>query len=504
MRDRNTETRNAPAARQPNVLFLMTDQQRADTLDPAGMCQTPHLSDLAASGTRFSRCYAANPICSPSRASLLTGLLPHNHGMVDCTHTVEPYRASLKPDLRFWSRDFRDAGYSTGYYGKWHVERSNDLASFGFEHFELPRAFMQTPQGYSREDHPNFLAHRKSLGLGARRSGLTGSRYVRQKGYRDMLLYGVTDEPTEGTQEHYIFSRGIDFLHEAASEPHRPWMLFLSTEAPHDPYVAPREHYERYDPATIPRPESFDDSLRHRPGIYRRLQNVWSDLAWEDFAEATACYYALCSLIDDQVGRILTTLRHLGQLDDTIVVFTSDHGDLMGAHRLMLKGVPAFEEVYRVPLVMSGPGIPAGQHVDRVTSLLDVAPSLTQLALDQAFDGDGRSLLPLLGGGGPWEEEAYAEMHGQRLFYTQRVLWRESFKYVFNGFDEDELYDLSNDPHELRNLVRDPELNGVLAEMNARLWDKVRETGDYNLGQAQDGMYRFMPVGPEYERELDP
>lgn len=501
MRDASTVARSAPAVRRPNVLFLMTDQQRADTLDPSGTCQTPHLSDLAASGTRFSRCYAANPICSPSRASLLTGLLPHSHGMVDCTHTVEPYRASLQPGLRFWSRDFRDAGYRTGYYGKWHVERSNDLAAFGFEHFELPRSFVQTSQGYSREDHPTFLEHRRGLGLEARRSSLTGSRYVRQKGYRDMLLYGVTDDPPEGTQEHYVFSRGIDFLHEAANEPDRPWMLFLSAEAPHDPYVAPREYYERYDPASIPRPASFDDPLGDRPGIYRRLQNVWSDLEWQDFAEATACYYALCSLIDDQVGRILATLRELGQLDHTIVVFTSDHGDLMGAHRLMLKGVPAFEEVYRVPLVMSGPGISAGQRVNEITSLLDVAPTLTQLALGQAVSGHGRSLVPLFDGAGRWENEAFAEMHGQRLFYTQRVLWHESFKYVFNGFDEDELYDLSNDRHELRNLAHDPAWNDVLEELNARLWRQVRRTGDYNLGQAQDGMYRFMPVGPEYEVE---
>ena len=177
---------------------------------------------------------------------------------------------------------------------------------------------------------------------------------VRQPGYKDFLLYGVTDQPVEETPEYQLYSQGIDFLHAAASEPDRPWALFLSSEAPHDPYVAPRSYYERYDPAALPRPASFDDDLAGRPAIYRRIQRVWQDLDWDDYARATACYYALCTLIDDQIGRVLAVLEELGQLDNTLIVFTSDHGDYMGAHRLMLKGMPAFEEVYRVPLIVPG------------------------------------------------------------------------------------------------------------------------------------------------------
>ena len=472
--------------RPPNLLFLMTDQQRADTLDPDAPCRLPHLRALAETGTTFGRCYAPNPICSPTRASLMTGLLPHSHGMVDCTHTVAPYRAELQPDLPFWSRTLQGAGYATGYYGKWHIERSDRLEDFGFAEYEL-------------NGSAGYRAHRRALGLDERQRRLARRVAVDQPGYPDFLLAAVADEPAEATPEHYLYSRGIDFIERAARDPARPWALFVSTLAPHDPYLAPREHYARCDPAAIPRPASFDDPLADRPGIYRRIQRVWRDLDWPACAEAIACYHAFCALVDDQVGRILAAVRAAGQERETLVVFTSDHGDYLGAHRLFLKGVPAFEEAYKVPLILRGPGIAAGRRVERIVSLLDLAPTIVGLTVGGAFPGHGRALLPLLAPAGeaaPWTDEAFAECHGQRFFYTQRTLWRDQFKYVFNGFDEDELYDLAADPHELRNLARDPAHAAVARELAARMWAIIRETDDYNMHQAHYGMFRFAPVGP--------
>ena len=479
--------------RQPNLLFLMTDQQRADTIEPSTLCQMPHLAQLASNGTRFERCYVPNPICSPTRASLMTGLLPHSHGMVDCPHTVEPYRATLKADLPFWSRNLKEAGYCTAYVGKWHIERTYRLENFGFDTYEVCDA------GYGKEDDAGYGAYLRQLGLDGKERRMQMQCTVRQKGYRDFLLYGVTNEPVEATQEYYLYSRGIEFLHQAARAPQRPWALFVSTQGPHDPYVVPCAYYERYDPADIPRPTSFEDDLADRPAIYRRIQWVWRELEWPEFAQATACYYAFCSLIDEQVGRVLATLRALGQEENTIVVFTSDHGDYMGAHRLMLKGIPAFEEIYRVPLIIKGPGIPAGRQVGQIVSLLDLAPTLVQLTTGGSFPCYGRSLLPLFQSEqAEWESEAFAECHGQRFFYTQRTLWRDNYKYIFNGFDEDELYDLAADPYEMRNLAHAPTFQPVLEAMAGRMWEIIRQTDDFNMYQAQYGMFRFAPVGPEW------
>ena len=302
----------------------------------------------------------------------MTGLLPHSHGMVDCTHTVEPYRADLKPGLPFWSRRLRDAGYRTGYFGKWHIERSNRLERFGFDDYELMESFEAAEVGCRRVPGTGYLARRRRLGLPESDRRWERKGMVRHPGYRDLLLHGVVDEPVEGTREHYVFSRGIDFLNGAARSD-QPWCLFLSTAGPHDPYVVPREYRRRYDARDLTRPPSFRDDLADRPAIYRRMQRVWEQMEWADFAEATACYYAFCSLIDDQIGQILRVLDETDQSENTLVLFLSDHGDYMGAHRLMLKGVPAFEEAYRVPLILKGPGVRPGREVPEIVSLLDVA-----------------------------------------------------------------------------------------------------------------------------------
>ncbi len=465
--------------RRPNLLFLMTDQQRADTVELQTACQTPNLDKLAAGGTQFQRCYTVNPICSPARASLMSGVLPHSHGMVDVTHAVPAYRARFDATLPVWPRQLQKAGYDTAYFGKWHVERSHRLENFGFDTYEVEQ-------------------YQQKLGLVEVEEGLIDRKVVRQKGYADFLFYGVSNEVVETLPEYRMYSDGIAFLEQAAANPDRPWALFLSTEAPHDPYVAPQRYYKRYTVDDISPPANFEDDLAGRPAIYDRIQSVWNDLTWEDFAQAITCYYANCTMVDEQIGRILEALDLLEMRENTVIVFTSDHGDYLAEHRLMLKGIPAFEGAYRVPLILSGPGIPTDRQVNKIVSLLDLVPTLVQLTTGDDFPGHGRSLLPLLQNKkSGWLSEAFAECHGQRFNYTQRVLWRNDYKYIFNGFDEDELYNLAADPHELHNLAGDPDQRIVLESMAARMWEIMRQTGDTSMVQAQYGMFRFAPVGPE-------
>ncbi|MEQ4204321.1 sulfatase-like hydrolase/transferase [Actinopolymorpha sp. B9G3] len=473
--------------RRPNVLVVMSDQQQAATVDPNGPCNTPQLDRLAARGARFTRCYTPSPVCSPARASFMTGLLPHQHGMVDVEHAVPAYRASLVDGVPMWSQRLMAAGYRLGYYGKWHLERSQDLGQFGFSR----------SAAYQAGPGPDYFAHRERLGLADRPVVAEPSRIVSQPGYRDLLLYGVTEEPVESTLEHYTVSHALEFLDEACAGS-EPWALMVSTKAPHEPYVVPRPYFDRYDPDQLELPASFDDDLADRPAIYRRQQSVWSDLSADDFRTATACYYASCSLVDSQVGRLLDRIESAGQLDHTIVVYTSDHGDLMGAHRLLLKGVPAFEEVYRVPLVVSWPAaVEGGQVIDDLVQSHDVAETLAQLS-GTGLGGHAVDLLPLLTGtGGPPRTTAVAELHGQRFSYTQRVIWENGFKYVFNAFDFDELYDLTADPTEQVNLAGDPAYADVVRRLTGRLWEIAYDTEDFTLTGAQDGTYRYLAVGPQ-------
>ncbi len=251
------------------------------------------------------------------------------------------------------------------------------------------------------------------------------------------------------------------------------------------------------------------------------MQRVWQDVSEDDAREATACYYANCSLIDDQIGRTVAALERLGQLNDTLVVFTSDHGDLLGAHGLWLKGVPAFEETYRVPLLLAGPGVTPGLRCQRPVSLLDVGATLTSLILDRSFPGHGRDLTPLLRASGsadppsqpidvtasfpadtttathPIVADAYAEFHGQRFAFTQRVVWQGHHKLVFNAFDDDELYDLESDPFEVTNLASRPEHLATLRRMTALMWRVARDSGDDTFIESHYGTLRFAAVGPE-------
>lgn len=458
----------------PNILFLISDQQQAATITDASQCRTPETDQLRRSGVTFTSARSVSPICSPARASLMTGLLPHNHGMVDNTHCVEEFRANLRSDRQTLPQQLKEHGYRLGYFGKWHVDRAGDPGAFGFEAFET-------------EHHTHTFTRT-----------LTSSLAVSQNGYNERTLYGVHEEGVEQTEEHFFCSEAIEFIRNVSSD--GPWCAFLSTNAPHDPYLAPKEIYDSYAPDEIELPDSFADPMDDKPNIYRRLKSVWSSLSPENYREIAACYYANCTMVDMEFGRILAELRQLNQSDNTIVVLLSDHGDLMGAHGLLCKGVPAFDEGYRVPLIISWPGhLEPGTTCETCCSTIDVAPTVLDLAgCDPMPSLDGESLVPLLAGDSEGvRRSVYAEFFGQRLSFTQRTVWKDGYKYVFNGFDYDELYDLNADPGEMINLADNPAYSERAEELAREMWLKAKASDDRSLLESEYFMYRFAPVGPE-------
>lgn len=503
----------------PNIIVLFTDQQQAATTHPDSPCRTPNLDEFSESGTRFDRCYAPNPICSPSRASFMTGVLPHVHGMINVTHGVEPYGAQFRSGLETWSERLSDAGYTNGYFGKWHVERTGALEEFGFDEYGILR---------SDEFQDAFRKYRNSIGLPPdpdRSSvGVSNPVVVEDEGYDDYILSGRIDEPPEGMADHFVYNRGLDFIRNAA-DADEPWSAVISTYAPHDPYLPPKKFRQQYNVEDITRPESFNDGFEDKPELYRRQREVWADLSWNDYAEAIASYYAYCSFLDWEVGRVVETLRETGQLDDTIVVYVSDHGDYAGAHGMFLKGVPPFEEAYRVPCLVRTPSdYPDSVVRNDIVQLQDLAPTLVELATGEAFPPTSRispenpharggenvadlegepsftatSLVSFLYDERPddYRNEAFAEFHGQDFGWTQRVYWSDDLKYVFNTFDRDELYDLTEDPHELTNAVEDPAYEDRKKALSERMWEIARETADYQISELHYGMHRFAPVGP--------
>lgn len=479
----------------PNILFLMADQMQARVLEQDHVCQTPCLDRLAAEGVRFTRAYTPNNICSPTRASIMTGLLPHNHGVLEVLYPQEPHMHVLRPDKEHFARRLSEAGYSTGYFGKWHIERTNDLKQFGW----------QVDGGLSSELHKNL--REEKMGDAPPLPSCDPAVYINEPvGYGPHLLCGVTDRAAEQRPLGLSTTLALRYLEEAV-EDEDPWCCFLSFQEPHDPFICERSFYERYAVLDIPPPLNANDSLEDRPALYRRAQGIWQQLSEEEKREARVCYFASITEVDAQFARVVDFLEKADKLDDTIVVVMSDHGDLLGAHGLFFKDISAFEEVFNVPFIVRGPGVRAGALCDGRVGLHDVCPTVLEWAgCAPLAAADSRSFAELLRkpelAGGEWSR-GYAEYYGNRYRLTQKVVWDGPWKFVFNGFDYDELYNLDADPLEMKNLALDPACREQLVKMTKLFWRYARETGDTSLVGTLYPALRLGAVGPLEEEWPD-
>ncbi len=472
----------------PNILFLMADQMQARVLNPDHVCQTPHLDRLAGAGVRFTRAYTPNNICSPTRASLMTGLMPHNHGVLEVLYPKVPDLHALRPDKVHWAECLVDAGYRTGYFGKWHIERDNALERFGWQ--------VNGARGGAL--YNAWVA--EVLDGKPLRPECDPAHYLQAPhGYGSHLLYGVTDRPAAERSMGLTTTLALRYLKEVA-QGDEPWCAFISLEEPHDPFVAGRAWYEHYAEQELLPPPNADDDLADRPGLYRRAQGIWRQLNEEHKRTARACYFASISEIDAQFGRVLDWLKETEQLDDTIIVMCADHGDLLGAHGLFFKDISAFEEVYQVPLIVRGPGIAQGAVCEGRVGLHDLCPTLLDLANCEPIAGtDARSFAGLLREPTEVADEwtrGYAEYFGNRHRLTQRVVWDGPWKFVFNGFDFDELYRLDEDPYEVKNLAPDPAYAAQVKKMTRLYWRYARDTGDTPLFETLYPALRLAAVGP--------
>jgi arylsulfatase A-like enzyme len=417
----------------------------------------------------------------------MTATYPSTHGMWDCTHTQRREWVNVADRLTYFSQRLAEAGYRNGYFGKWHVEQTNELGRFGWHEHD----------------------HRCG---GCRPAVIEGTEViVPRPGYRDYLLAaaGRAEEPFH----HPAFDKGIDFLRRHAAEcPGHPFCCFVSTAEPHDPYVPPKSFLDLYDVARIAPSPTLRDELAGKPEALRRMQGVWRGLSDDDWRFISAAYWATVSFLDAEIGRILDALKDSGFHDNTIVVVTADHGDMLGGHGLAAKGVAtSYEEVYNIPLLVRAPGFARGREdADHLVSLVDLAPTLLDLCGASPLpDPHGRSLRPVLDGSADpadWQD-AYAEFFGQRFVYTQRIVWHGPWKYVFSPGGIDELYHLPDDPHETRNLIAslapgapipaDFALRHVLHDLLRRMWRKMHAIGDHSLFNTHYATLRTAPLGPE-------
>ncbi len=484
------------AERQPNILFIITDQHRADHCGFMGndVVRTPNLDGLAARGTVFSSAWVANPVCMPNRSSIMTGRPPSAHGVIFNDRSLD-WQANT------FVRRFRAAGYRTALLGKSHLQHGmsrNAVAPIGAE----PAGFAPYPAGWDElEDFERYLDDRPddpddfygfdrielAIDHGARVTGHHLRWALERGGNREQLVVPMTaDSPGLDRSERwwqvyrapydpsfhsteFVTDRTVDFIGEASTQG-RPWLAVASFPDPHHPLCPPGAWFDRHRPADMELPSTIDDpmadGLPHLQRIRRFTateQRGWvSPFGADDHEmvrEAIAATYGMIEFVDDGVGRILAAVDEAGATDDTIVVFTSDHGDMMGDHGLMLKGWMPYRGIQQVPLVISGPGTAAGNRTPALACSMDLGPTLLDLAAVDGFDGmHGRSLAPVLADPSASvrdhvliEDDCPPALSAGRLPTRLRTLVTDRYRYTRSDHGGELLFDTVADPDELDN-----------------------------------------------------
>jgi arylsulfatase A-like enzyme len=481
--------------RPPNFVLFVTDQEQAAITAPGHPCETPAADRFASEAVRFTQARCPTAHCCPSRTTLLTGLMPSRHDVWNNVSNATALTLGPARGTRMFSQDLRDAGYDLVYTGKWHVSAIEGPDDRGWEALEVHAGPGRRPTGID-----GYRSGRRGHAASDARHPGT----IRRPGWGDALLYAAHETGPagfEGTGDGRVVTAALSALERLATAS-RPWCLFIGTTGPHDPYLAPSTFLHRYAVEDVALPPSFGDDLSTRPRVYERVhRQYWSQLPDNEVRDAIRHYWAYCTMEDALFGLVLDALDATGQTEDTVVVRTSDHGDYAGAHGLFLKGVPAFSEAYRVPLLVRWPRgqVACGAVVEEFTSLSDIAPTILTAAglSEEATRCSGRSLLPFLRGTTPagWREDVHSQFSGVELYYSQRSVTTRDWKYVYNGFDFDELYDLGADPHETTNLAGDGSYEPVIADMAARMWRHAAEEDDGRLFNSYTPV-ALAPFGP--------
>jgi len=474
----------------PNILVFMTDHQRGDTALAEHPCLRPNLDKFAQQGVTFTEAYCPSPHCCPSRATFHSGLYPSRHGVWNNICNAQAINRGLNPGVRLWSEDLAGAGYHLAWSGKWHVSVEETPAKRGW-HDEL---FVS---GHKPAEHETQWQHYQKL---AQQPEPTqrGEGQALRPGYGAYTMYGTRE--TGNPHDEKAAKLAIEALPDLAKRG-RPWCLYVGLTGPHDPYFVPKRFLDLYKLEDVPLPPSFADTLADKPRVYQRMRRtVWGQMTEREIREGIRHFWAYCTYLDDLFGKVLAALDATGQANDTLVLFTSDHGDYCGDHGLFAKGIPCFRGAYHVPATIRWPaGVrKPGSRVGQFVSLADFGPTFTELATGKAPTGlSGASLVPFLRGEAPaaWRDAIFTQSNGVELYYTQRSITTREMKYVFNGFDEDELYDLRKDPHEMRNIAADPAYADTKRQLVRKLWQFAHRENDAAInGYVTVGLAPFGPA----------
>lgn len=444
---------NSATAAPPNVLLLVSDDQRSDTIHALGnsIIQTPSLDQLVASGSSFTRATCANPICTPSRAEILTGCCGFRCGVMDFGKPIH----SKTPTLARWFAKF---GYTASYVGKWHNDGRPVERGYAFT-----RGLYRGGGGRFARPMVDFA--------GRPTTGYTGWIFQDDEGQLfPGMGVGLTSEISQ-----YFADAAIEVIRTADQ---KPFFLHVNFTAPHDPLILPKKWIDAYQPEDMRLPENFLPRHPFNHGNFdgrdERLFK-WPRTPGETRRELAA-YYAVISHMDEQIGRILEALDASGKSDNTIVVFASDHGLGVGSHGLRGKQ-NMYEHTIGVPLIFRGPGVPKGELFDAQCYLRDLFATLCDLTGIESPGAsiDSRSLVPVLNG----KSRAVHPFIVGYFRNMQRMIRTNQWKYIeYPEAKQIQLFQLSSDPYEKNNLANDEEQRQVREQLQELMQQWFRAQGD--------------------------
>lgn len=433
-----------------NLLLIMSDQHNRGMAGCYGhdIVETPNMDRLARTGVRFDNAYTPCPVCVPARAAFATGKYVHQIGAWDNSH---PFTGSMPS----WHSLLRDRGHQTVSIGKLHFRSDED------------------DNGFSDEQIGMHIIEGKGDLLGLIRDEDMPER----GGAFKMAGMAGPGESIYTTYDREIAARAQVWLREEASKhADKPWVLFVSFVCPHFPLTAPPEHYYRYYDQELPLPKFYD--RRHEPQ-HPFLEDYRGSFAYDKFFQspvdvkkAQAGYYGLCNFLDDCIGKVLAALEAAGLADETRIVYTSDHGDNLGARGLWGKS-NMYEEAAAVPLILAGPGIPENQTVATPTNLLDLYPFIMEGAGAASAETvgpehPGRSVMELMDSEDP-DRVVFSEYHGMGSKTAAYMIRKGPWKLIHYADYPPQLFNLSEDPEEVDDLAGDTSAQPVLQDLTAEL-----------------------------------
>jgi arylsulfatase A-like enzyme len=451
--------------RAPNILWIGLDQIRFDTpgVNGSTICKTPHIDRLAGEGVNFTRAYTTCSLCSPARASMFTGQYAFRHGMGTNCDMYHSLSAELAHPEDLLHTSFQRAGYSVGYAGKWHVGTNLGPADFGYEGMSLPGygniVNQEIFKGYLQENDLHYTIDSKT--------------YANPD--KQTLLGGRWNGPVESTPTHYVANYSMDLMDQYV-ERDQPFFMNCQFWGPHGPHLPCDGFYGMHDRESILPWSNWDDDLTGKPGRIERESNDFyrnHPRTWDECRELVGLYYDTAAMVDYQIGRLLDYLKDRGLTDNTIVILSTDHGDMTGSHGGQLDKGMLYQEAQHIPMILSWPGkIDTGEN-DTLAMNMDIVPTLMDFADIPIPDGlDGISLKAAVTDKENYSgrKEIYLEFHGLRFLYSQRaIVTDDNWKYIFTPGDKDELYDLNSDSAEMYNLIDTSEWIGKKQELQERI-----------------------------------